>query len=424
MSTGFLSPDPRLRELSDLGLVQAGALLHTYVAGTTSTPLAAYTDAALTIPHANPIVASAGGLFPAIYLTPGVAYKYVLTDALGNPLWQQDPVLVSGVDFAALANHGVVLGTGALSLGATAAGAAGTVLTGNGASADPTFQVPAGTYSVCQGRLTLTAGLPVTTGDVLAATTLRFTPYAGNLIGLYSGSAWAVFSFAELSIAVPATTSQMYDVFVFNNSGTPALELLAWTNDTTRATALVLQDGILVKTGALTRRYVGSFRTTGVSGQTEDSKAKRYVWNYYNRVPRVLRVADATATWPYSTATPRQANGAVANQVEVVIGVAEVRLALAGLVSASSNNNVPALWSIGIGEDSTTTYSSNQVGGRSYFPGTAGAGAEMVVQLAIYPAVGRHFYAWLENNDSGNATTTWNGTTGNTASGLVGSIEG
>lgn len=91
--SGLLSPDPRLRELSDLGLVQAGALLHTYVSGTPSTPLATYTTDTLGVAHANPVVASAGGLFPAIYLTPGLAYKYVLTDALGNALWDQDPVL-------------------------------------------------------------------------------------------------------------------------------------------------------------------------------------------------------------------------------------------------------------------------------------------------------------------------------------------
>lgn len=92
--SGFLSPDPRLRELSDLGLVQAGALLHTYVSGTPSTPLATYTTDTLGVANANPVVASAGGLFPPIYLTPGSAYKYVLTDALGNPLWTQDPILV------------------------------------------------------------------------------------------------------------------------------------------------------------------------------------------------------------------------------------------------------------------------------------------------------------------------------------------
>lgn len=90
--SGLLSPDARLRILSDLGLVQAGALLHTYVSGSPSTNLATFSDSALAVPNTNPIVASAGGLFGPIYLTPGTAYKYVLTDALGNAIWAQDPV--------------------------------------------------------------------------------------------------------------------------------------------------------------------------------------------------------------------------------------------------------------------------------------------------------------------------------------------
>lgn len=94
--SGLLTPDPRLRQLSDLGLVQAGCLLHTYVSGTPSTPLATFNNVDVAAGHenANPIVASAGGLFGPIYLTPGLAYKYVLTDALGNALWSQDPVSV------------------------------------------------------------------------------------------------------------------------------------------------------------------------------------------------------------------------------------------------------------------------------------------------------------------------------------------
>ncbi len=50
-----------------------------------------------------------------------------------------------------------------------------------------------------------------------------------------------------------------------DSSGTPTLEALVWTNDTTRATALVRQDGVWSKTGALTRRYLGTVRVDGES---------------------------------------------------------------------------------------------------------------------------------------------------------------
>ena len=72
------------------------------------------------------------------------------------------------------------------------------------------------------------------------------------------------------------------------------------------------QDGVLVKSGNTAQRYVGTIYASGAN-TTEDSFAKRYVWNYYNRVARPMRVTEATDTWTYTTAAFRQANGAAAN---------------------------------------------------------------------------------------------------------------
>lgn len=282
---------------------------------------------------------------------------------------------------------------------------------------------------VVQGRLTLTTVTPVTTADVTAATTLYFTPYTGKYLALYDGAAWNLVAFSELSIAVPATTSQMYDVFVYSNAGVATLEVLAWTNDTTRATALVLQDGVLSKTGALTRRYVGSFRTTTVSGQIEDSATKRYLWNYYNRVLRPLVRTESTASWIYTTATFRQANAAAANQVDVVVGIAEVLVDLA--LTAQANTGTAIIgFSVGFGEDSTSALSASSVGGTAESDNqTLSMFRALTARLVKYPAVGRHFYAWLE---AGTAlgTTTWYGTPASpaamtgTANGISGYIAG
>lgn len=278
--------------------------------------------------------------------------------------------------------------------------------------------------TICEGRLTLTAATPVTTVDVTAATTLRFALYKGNRIALYDGaSVWNVRTFTELSIAVPATTSQMYDVWIFDNSGTPALELLAWTNDTTRATALTTQDGILVKTGATTRRYVGSFRTTTVSGQTEDSATKRYVWNYYNRVRRPLFRKETTSTWNYTTATWRQANASTANQVEAVIGLSEdlVELAVAG---GAANTNANVGCGVSIGVNSTTTPATTVVVGGDFFSQVANIVIYAVATLRYCPNPGRNVYAWLEIS-AATGTTTWVGTLGQVGSnGLIGAVHG
>jgi hypothetical protein len=281
--------------------------------------------------------------------------------------------------------------------------------------------------SICEGRLTLTTGTPVTTADVTAATTLYFTPYKGNRIALFDGTNWVLRSFAELSIAVPATTSQMYDVWAYDNAGVTTLELLAWTNDTTRATALATQDGVYVKTGATTRRYLGSFRTTAVSGQTEDSLAKRLVSNYANRVRRPMRVLEATDSWNYTTATWRQANGATGNQLAMVIGVAEVPIDVT-LQAHASNTNAGVAMSVAVKADSTTTptFQFTSIIGTNYSP-VAAYIVPITAHVTEIPPVGYHFYAWLEFS-AATGTTTWygdnGGATAGPSSGLLAVIEG
>jgi hypothetical protein len=269
---------------------------------------------------------------------------------------------------------------------------------------------------VCNGRLTLTTAVPVTTADVLAATTIYFTPYKGNRIALYNGSTgWILRTFSELSLAVPATTSQMYDMFAFDNSGVVAIEALAWTNDTTRATALVLQNGVLVKSGATTRRYIGSFRTTTVSGQTEDSLAKRYVWNYYNRVRRAMRAAlETTDSWTYTTATFRQANANAANQLDFIIGVSEDLIE--ALVAASAANSQAAAASskkiVSVGLDSTTTASSDAINSLDSPVGSTASPANSIFsRYKGNPPAGRHFLAWLEYSEAV-GTGVWYGDSG------------
>ncbi len=275
-----------------------------------------------------------------------------------------------------------------------------------------------GDLHTCEGRLTLTSTVPVLVSDVAAATTLYFTPFKGNKIHLYDGSNWNMRTFTELSIAVPATTNTMYDVWIYDNAGTPALELLAWTNDTTRATALTWQDGVIVKTGAATRRYVGSFRTTGVSGQTECSTTKRYLYNYYNRVCRSMFAYDTTNTWDYSTASFRQANATATNQLDVVMGVAEDVISVQAFgLTANSTATARNVYT-GIGIDSSTVNSAAIVM-QATCTGSLG-----VVSSASYEGlmVGRHTIVWLEKGN-GSDTQTWLGDNGGVMqAGIIGKL--
>jgi hypothetical protein len=67
-----------------------GARLFTYETGT-STPKPVYSDAGLTIPLSNPVVADNAGRFPAMFLEVG-DYKTILEDADGNVIATDDPV--------------------------------------------------------------------------------------------------------------------------------------------------------------------------------------------------------------------------------------------------------------------------------------------------------------------------------------------
>jgi hypothetical protein len=79
---------PRHREVDDNGVPRAGALAYFYESET-STPLTVYEDADLAVPHDNPVVADAGGLFPLIYMAT-TAYKVVVKTSAGVTLYTAD----------------------------------------------------------------------------------------------------------------------------------------------------------------------------------------------------------------------------------------------------------------------------------------------------------------------------------------------
>ncbi len=267
-------------------------------------------------------------------------------------------------------------------------------------------------------RLTLTSGTPVTTGDVTGAITIYCTPYKGNRIALYDGTRWNLRTSAEFSLALGTLTSGLpYDVFCYDNSGVPALEFLAWTSGTVRATTLAYQDGVLSKTGALTRRYLGTFYTTATT-TTEDSVANRYLWNYYNRIKRSMARKETTASWTYSTATLRQANGSTSNQLNFVVGVAEdsVEASVGGLEVVSSGVLRTVASTIGL--DSTTAAATGVLAGIV----TVGTNQLSVTSAKFVgiPSVGVHYLAWLEGG-AGADTQTWYATA---AFSLYAGIEG
>jgi len=271
-------------------------------------------------------------------------------------------------------------------------------------------------------RLTLTTGVPVTTADVTGATTVYCTPYCGNRISLYDGANWVTRTSSEFSLALGTlTANRPYDVFCYDNAGTPTLEFLVWSSDTARATALVYQDGVLVKSGATTRRYLGTFWTTSTT-QTQDAIAGRHLWNYYNRVRKDMRVMEGTNTWTYTTATIRQARATASNQLDFVVGVSEDSVR-ADVAISSSNSSASVGRTVGIGLDSTTALAAECIAQSSAAGAGARSGTSAYFDSLI--AVGRHTLVWLEWSVA-TGTTTWYGDNGGASvfqSGIIGSIS-
>jgi len=377
MATYTLAPVGRQQFFDATGNPLSGGKLYWYQSGTT-TPLDTYSDSIGT-PNTNPVICDSGG-YATVYLQ-ATSYKLVVKNSSDVTQYTVDPVAAVNVAQAS--------------------------------SVD----------SVC-GRLTLESGVAISTSDQSAKTTVYFTPYKGNIISLYDGSTWTDSAFVETSLSLAGlTASKPYDIFGYLSSGTFTLEAVAWTNTTTRATALATQDGRYVKSGTTTKRYLGTVYINSTGGQTDDTVLKRYVWNAYNRCRRHLRVADATDSWAYTTGAWRQANNSAANQVDVVIGLAEavIRLqVLAGVFSTTAGVSV----AVGIGEDSTTTLLAEAIVPPSTTLVTIGPIQIVTALLEKMPTIGRHVYSW---NEYGGTNVTFYGDGGVPAlfrAGMTGSIEG
>jgi len=272
-------------------------------------------------------------------------------------------------------------------------------------------------------RLSLTTDVPFTSADVTAASTLYMTPFTGGRISLYNGTSWVMMTTAQISLTLTGLTSgKNYDVFASQSGTTVVLSLgAAWTNDTTRATAIVYQDGVLVYTSDHTKRYIGTIRTTNTT-TTEDSVAKRFVWNYYNRVVRTLARYETTDTWNTVSTTFLAANANSANCFEFVTGEMEL---VTAKVSTMYYTTFGAMGvAVGIGVDSTTVSSASLQGGAT----NASTYHLISCDYSEYPTVGYHKFTWLERVGGGGAsTTTWYGDGGVPTYwkfGMIGTVRG
>lgn len=243
-----------------------------------------------------------------------------------------------------------------------------------------------------RNRLSLDSNAAVTTTDQTAKTTIYLVPYGDGTIALYNGTSWNIRTVATArSVAVPATTDTNFDIFAYDNSGTVTLETVNWTNNTTRATALTETQGVRVKSGDSTRRYLGTGRTTSVSGEVEDSEAKRFLWNFENRVTRRVKYVNDT-DYTANTAAIRGCNNSSSYRAGVVTGADGTRVDM--FVMGDTGATFFTTVNFGIGLD-TSTGATGVASARVNYSWGRGIGTDVFAISAGY-----HYFQCVEWVDS------------------------
>lgn len=250
--------------------------------------------------------------------------------------------------------------------------------------------------AVCDFRLSLVSNTPVMVTNQAAAATLYLVPFNGNRIALYDtvGAAWDIISSGQVTVPLTGLLANtVYDVFVYGG-GSLSVEFVAWASATARATAIAYQDGVPCKSGALSRRLVGTIRT-GAAAATMDWNfggtgaggvaANLGIWhaNPKVRVPVAGMVRDSTDSWTYAVTAWRSANNSGNMRLNLLDGdgTLQVKAAFGGLGYPPSTNYA----SVGIGLDSTTALAAKatatvtgtngmQHGGTALYSGDIGLG--------------------------------------------------
>ena len=258
------------------------------------------------------------------------------------------------------------------------------------------------------GRLTLTTAVPVTVADVTSGT-LFWAPYKSSLISLISNGKVVTLASAEVSISLTSiSTTAPTDVFGFFNAGVLALELLVWTNDTTRATGLTAPSTTVpfyFKAGDSTRRYLGTVYGSAAN-TVADTEANRYVWNVNNRVAKRTVTSDATASWTHAVNSFAAMNsGAAAWRVDFVRGQDEDPIDFSA--SCTNQKATGGAASVAVGLDSTTAVSADCTCGIPV-PGS-NPGTFAPAHYLGNPGIGKHFLSALQGSDDA-STATYYGT--------------
>ena len=197
-------PVLKYRALDNSGNAISGAKLYFYE-DTTETPLATYSNEALTSVNANPVVADSAGYFGEIYLKTDEQYKVILKTAAGVTIWTVDDI-----NATELVNTSLTARVGQIATNPLDYGALGDGVADESADIQEAIDAATGTIDLlgktyrCDSALTMDSGLTLKNG------TLDFSNSAVNsyiIIQGTAGGANALTSSATLGAVTLAVTS-------------------------------------------------------------------------------------------------------------------------------------------------------------------------------------------------------------------------
>ena len=225
----------------------------------------------------------------------------------------------------------------------------------------PTGQLPASAVTTSSypsgGRLTFVSGTPVMSGSG-TFTTIYYTSYVGDKISIYNGTSWQLYTFPEVSLSLAGLSADTdFNMYIYDNASVLTLE--ASTTGTSR------QDGVLIKTGDATRRFLGTLRTTGTIGesawQPNSQPSRLLLWNMYNRRQFSCHFAEGGGGSAI-TQTTRAYNNNSGNSLQFTNGLGEDSIYITSKCNGSCgqvSGTAFTTFALGIGIDTdlaNTTY--------------------------------------------------------------------
>ena len=210
-------PNGKTQFIDAAGNPLAAGLVYHYIPGT-STPKTTYQDVDATISNSNPIVLDAGGY--AVIFGTG-SYRQVVTDSLGNQLWDQVTQVATLSLLGGVAKSGDTM-TGTLivpSLSDTGAQSLTIAPTANPSiPTKASFSVQGSTQSTTQREFQGAFGFTSNKGNGLTGGNQdRVTLYAGMDMVAGSGDAWSFNTVLTMEASATSTANAIGYELDFNN---------------------------------------------------------------------------------------------------------------------------------------------------------------------------------------------------------------